>query len=131
MPLTSWRICWGAKHRYNTGVIGGELKRIVDLLHERAGEDVVVLYIRPINPVIGDHFVIATGFTTDHLLDMAEEIVREFGGRIEGNDLSSWVVVDLGDIVVHLFLPDARAFYSLEDLYGDAEVLYSEREEVV
>lgn len=129
--MTFSRRYWRVKHRYNTGVIGGELKRIVDLLHERAGEDVVVLYIKPINPVIGDYFVIATGFTTDHLLDMAEEIRREFGGRIEGNELSSWVVVDLGDIVIHLFLPDARAFYSLEDLYGDAEVLYSEREEVV
>ncbi len=108
-----------------------EIRKIVSILHEKAGEDVVVLDIRPINPQIGDYFVIATGFTTDHLLDMAEEITAEFGGRIEGGEMSSWVLVDLGDIVVHLFLPDARAFYALEDLYGDADVLYSEREGVV
>ncbi|NPB03021.1 MAG: ribosome silencing factor [Thermotogae bacterium] len=104
---------------------------MVELIHERAGEKVVVLDIRRINPVIGDFFIIATGFTTDHLLDMAEHVGERFGGLIEGSELSSWVVVDMGDIIVHLFLPDARSFYSLEDLYGDAPVLYSETEEVV
>jgi len=112
-------------------VLREDLRRLLEIVREKAGEDVVVLNIRPVNPVIGDYFIIGTGYTTDHLLDMAEAIQSEFGGRIEGNELSSWVIVDLGDIVVHLFLPDARAFYSLEDLYGDAEVLYSEREEVV
>lgn len=52
--------------------------------------------ISRINPALADYFVIATGFTTDHLLDMAEEIAERFGGRVEGNELSSWVLVDMG-----------------------------------
>ena len=104
------------------------LGEIADVIREKSGEGVIVLDISRINPALADYFVIATGFTTDHLLDMAEEIAERFGGRVEGNELSSWVLVDMGDIVVHLFLPDARAFYALEDLYGDAEVVYSEEE---
>ncbi|NPA79864.1 MAG: ribosome silencing factor [Thermotogae bacterium] len=112
-------------------MLSENLQRILNLIREAAGEDVVILDIRKINPAIAEYFVIATGYTSDHLLDMAERLVSAFGGRVEGGELSSWVLVDMGDVVAHLFLPDARAFYSLEELYGDADVVFSEKEEMV
>lgn len=97
------------------------LKGIIKILKENAAEDIIVLDIREVNPVLCDYMVIATGYTSDHLVSLGEKLVEGFGGKVEGNEESVWVLVDLGDIIVHLFTPEAREFYSLEDLYEDAE----------
>lgn len=76
-----------------------------------------------------DYFVICTG-TSDRMLDaLAEETEQKakknFGlnGRIEGAPSSGWIVVDLGDVVVHLFSPEQRDYYRLEELWSRGKVL--------
>jgi len=96
-----------------------EVMEIVKVLEENAVEDIKVLDIRNINPVLCDYMIIGTGYTSDHILSVGEKIVERFGGKLEGTEGSVWVLVDLGDIMVHLFIAQAREFYGLEDLYAE------------
>ncbi len=79
--------------------------------------------------VFTDYFVICTG-TSDRMLDaLADSVldrsgnVREHKGRKEGLARDGWVVVDYGDVVVHLFSPDQREYYDLEELWSEGKVL--------
>jgi ribosome-associated protein len=92
---------------------------IVKVLEESAVEDIKVLDIRSINPVLCDYMIIGTGYTSDHILSVGEKIVERFGGKLEGTEGSVWVLVDLGDMMVHLFTAQAREFYGLEELYAE------------
>ncbi|MBV9123347.1 MAG: ribosome silencing factor [Planctomycetes bacterium] len=92
---------------------------------DNKARDVLVLDMRGITPLY-DYFVLATGTSRRQLHTMAEEIdanLRAEGETrlgIEGYEASRWVVQDYGDIVVHLFDPEARSYYALEDLWADA-----------
>lgn len=94
--------------------------------------DVVVLDMRGITPLY-DFFVLATGASRRQIHTLSEEIdaaLRAEGDRrlgIEGYESSRWVVQDYGDIVVHVFDPDSREYYALEDLWADAPRLDWER----
>ncbi len=75
---------------------------------------------------IVDHFVITSAPNTRQVRTIAEDVeekVKEAGGagplRIEGLDDLHWVLLDFGDVVVHVFLDETRAFYELERLWGD------------
>ena len=74
-----------------------------------------------------DFFVIATGTSNRHvrtLADAVTEAAREFGERplgIEGTRTGRWILVDLGDIIVHLFQEEAREFFGLERRWGEAQ----------
>lgn len=89
------------------------------------GRDILVLDMRSITPLY-DFFVIATGISRRQIHTLAEEMdaaMRALGETrlgIEGYDASKWLVQDYGNIVVHLFDPDARLYYALEDLWADA-----------
>ncbi len=103
-------------------------RTIVDVLEDRKGEDIVLMDIRDVT-VFADYFVICTG-TSERMLnalaDAAEEkIKKEFQvrGRIEGSPDYGWVLVDFGDVILHLFSPDQREYYRLEELWGKGKVL--------
>jgi len=72
---------------------------------------------------IADHMVIASGRSTRHVAAMAqklaERIKREAGGQvmIEGLPNADWVLIDAGDVIVHLFRPEVRSFYNLERMW--------------
>jgi ribosome-associated protein len=92
---------------------------------ENRGRDVVVLDTRD-QTALFDFFVIATGSSRRQLHAMSDEIERrlreELGERRigqEGYQESRWVVLDYGDIVVHLFDEDARHYYDLENLWAE------------
>lgn len=99
---------------------------------DHKARDIVVLDMRGLTPLY-DFFVIATGTSRRQLHTLAEEIdagMRAEGETrlgIEGYEASKWVVQDYGDIVVHLFDPDTRAYYALEDFWADAPKLDWER----
>lgn len=99
---------------------------------ENKARDVVVLDMRNITPLY-DFMVLATGGTRRQIHNIAEDVddaLSEAGDErlgIEGYESSHWVVQDYGDVVVHLFDPEARGFYSLEDLWADAPRLDWER----
>jgi ribosome-associated protein len=92
---------------------------------ENKARDVAVLDMRGLTPLF-DYFVIATGASRRQIHTIAEEIdaaMHAEGERrlgIEGYEASKWVVQDYGDIVVHIFDPNTRAYYGLEDLWADA-----------
>ena len=87
--------------------------------------DVVILDVRAF-PALAEYFVICTGETKRHLrgiADRLEEAAGEHGCGVhhaEGYALGRWVLMDLNNIVVHIFDPETREFYELERLWGDA-----------
>jgi ribosome-associated protein len=100
----------------------------VDALEEKKGEDIVLLDIREI-AVFADYFVICSG-TSDRMLDaLAESVeihVREkyrIHPRVEGSPRNGWLLVDFGDVILHLFSPDRRNYYRLEELWSKGKVL--------
>jgi ribosome-associated protein len=76
---------------------------------------------------IGDYMVIASGRSTRHVASIAEKLAErmkaEFGipTRIEGLPTADWVLLDAGDVIVHLFRPEVRSFYNLERMWGFGE----------
>jgi ribosome-associated protein len=92
---------------------------------DNKARDVVVLDMRGITPLY-DYFVLATGVSRRQIHTISEEIdaaLHREGDRrlsIEGYQASKWVVQDYGDVVVHVFDPDTRQYYGLEDLWADA-----------
>jgi ribosome-associated protein len=94
---------------------------------ENRGRDLVVLDLRELTPVF-DYFVIATGTSRRQLHAISEEIDRvlqeELGDRrlrIEGYSESRWIVLDYGNVVIHLFDDEARSYYDLENLWAEAK----------
>jgi len=95
------------------------------LAADHKARDILVLDMRGQTPLY-DYFVLITGATRRQIHTLAEEIdasLRVAGDTrlsIEGYEASKWVVQDYGDIVVHLFAPEAREYYRLEELWEDA-----------
>lgn len=92
---------------------------------DNKARDILVLDMRPCTPLF-DYFVIATGASRRQIHTLAEEIdaaMRAEGDErmgIEGYEASKWVVQDYGDVVMHVFDPDTRDYYKLEELWADA-----------
>ncbi len=95
---------------------------------DKHAEDIVVLNMQGIS-LLADYFVICHGNSDRQVQAIAREIsekVEENGfevKRTEGFDSARWILVDLGDVVVHVFHKDERAYYNLERLWGDAPQL--------
>lgn len=101
---------------------------IVDALEAKKGENILLLDIQKA-AAFTDYFVICTG-TSDRMLDaladgVIEEVTKQLHlkGRRDGPALAGWVVLDFGPVVVHLFAPEERDFYRLEELWGQGKVL--------
>lgn len=96
-----------------------------DAIADKKGQDVVLLEVTELIGIT-DVFVIATGTSRPHVQTLAERIeewLREVGRRPfqeEGLAEAEWALLDYGDVVVHLFQPGARSYYSLERLWRDA-----------
>lgn len=92
---------------------------------DKIAEDIIILNMKGIS-VITDYFLICHGNSDKQVQAIAKEIKEkaEENGysikRMEGFDEAKWVLVDLGDIVVHIFHKDERRYYNLERLWGDA-----------
>ena len=97
------------------------------IAEENRGQDVVILDLRELTCIF-DFFVIATGTSRRQLHAMADEIDHklsdELGDKrlgIEGYHGSGWVLLDYGNVVVHLFEEEQRDFYAIEKLWGEAK----------
>jgi ribosome-associated protein len=97
-----------------------------DTAEDNRGTDIVVLDTRELTSMF-DYFVIATGASRRQLHAISEEIDHVLENRlgdrrlgIEGYEESRWILLDYGDVVVHLFESETRAYYALEDLWGRA-----------
>ena len=99
---------------------------VTKALDEKKGMDIKLLRIDEVSS-LADYFLICTGTSNTHvktLCDYAEYTLEQLGepmlGR-EGHRGNSWELLDFGSLVVHVFTEEARAFYSLERLWADAE----------
>ncbi|HKY20681.1 MAG TPA: ribosome silencing factor [Vicinamibacterales bacterium] len=103
-----------------------QVQRAIDAAHDRKGSEVVVLDLRPAEGFT-DFFVIVTGQNTRQIQaisDAIQDSLAEKGAKpahIEGGERTGWILLDYFDFIVHIFSPEARAFYSLERLWGNAE----------
>ncbi|HEV2975216.1 MAG TPA: ribosome silencing factor [Solirubrobacteraceae bacterium] len=102
------------------------LAEIVRLADDKKAIEIVELDLRGVLDYT-DYFVICSGNTTRQTKaihdGIHEELKREHGAlprRVEGASRADWILMDYLDIVVHIFTPDARSFYRLEELWGEA-----------
>ena len=101
------------------------LKTIVTTLDDKKAQDIEVLKLK--DNIMGDYFVIATGSSTTQVKALADEIdfkLSQVGvepHHREGVDSSLWILLDYGDIIVHIFHKESRAFYQLERLWTDTD----------
>lgn len=94
-------------------------------IDDKRGEDIVVLNMEGIS-LLADYFIIAEGSSERQVQAIARELkdTAEKAGyvvrKIEGMDTARWILVDMGDVVAHVFHKDERSYYNLERLWGDA-----------
>ncbi len=101
----------------------GKALRAAGVAESRQAEDVVVLDLRG-QTLVTDYFVICTGTSRVQIRALTEAIADALPrGVREGDADAGWVLLDYGDVVVHVFSPDARRFYRLERLWGEAQVV--------
>lgn len=101
------------------------LSLILEELDDDKAEDVVTIPLAGKSD-IADHMIVASGRSQRHVSAMADKIARRlkdagFGrAHIEGAAAADWVLIDAGDIIVHLFRPEVRSFYNLERVWSEA-----------
>ena len=92
-------------------------------LSEKKAEDIRIIDISEIS-VIADYFIIASGSNANQLQDSVDEQLYKAGyhaKQIEGNQRSSWILMDYSDIIVHIFSKEDRLFYDLERIWRDGK----------
>ena len=95
------------------------------------GYNILILHVENLTTVT-DYFVIATGNSTTHVGALADEADFQLGRagvnvlRTEGHDGNRWVLLEYGNVIVHVFTPEAHDFYDLEHLRSDAKELPAE-----
>ncbi len=97
-----------------------------EALEEKMGEDIKILDLKGLSN-IADYFVIASGKNTNHLRAMADEVEQKLfktGVKLhhsEGYNGATWILLDFGSLLVHLFNKEERSFYSLDRVWSDAK----------
>ena len=105
------------------------IETIVEGIQERKGKSITHVDMTGIEWVATQHFIICTGTSTmqvSAIADSVREYVQEHAGvkpyNYDGYQNSQWIVLDYGTIYVHVFLPDVREMYRLEELWNDAKI---------
>ena len=96
---------------------------VVDTLDDMKGREVTCLKVSDVT-TITDYMVVVTGTSSRHVNSLSDEVqkkVKEAGGKVfgsEGKGQSEWVLIDLGDVIVHVMQEESRKMYDLESLWG-------------
>lgn len=96
------------------------------IIQEKKGQEIVLLNIQKLS-VICDYFLICSGESPIHMQTIAKELEEKLGQKgislLNTDDYLNdrWILLDFGDVVVHIFSPEAREYYQLERLWADAE----------
>ena len=107
------------------------LKKVYQALNDKKAEEITLLEIGHISP-IADYFEIASGSDVNQLnamKDAVDEVMYTNGlhaRQIEGNSKSTWILMDYGDMIVHLFSKEDRLFYNLERIWKDGKEINPE-----
>lgn len=103
------------------------VRRVREILDSKKAEDIRILDVRGLSGVT-DHMVLCSGISAPHLRALSEAVAKELRAatppvaphRTAGTTDSGWVVMDYHQFVVHIFSPEMRAYYALENLWKDA-----------
>jgi ribosome-associated protein len=100
----------------------GILKLVLARLDDMKAEDILTIDLRN-KSSIGDYMVVSSGRSQRHVGSVADRIVEDLhkagiATRVEGVPHCDWVLIDAGDVIVHVFRPDVRAFYNLERMWA-------------
>ena len=105
------------------------VETIIKGIQEKKGQHIVVADLQNIEGTITNYFVICQGNSpaqveaiTESIGDMAREQMGEKPSQVAGLENAQWVAMDYADVMVHIFLPDVRAYYDLEHLWDDAKL---------
>lgn len=96
---------------------------VVNALEDLKAKDILTIPLAG-KTDIADSMIIASGTSTRHIRALAHNVQKSLqelhldSGRVEGDGQSEWVLLDLDSVIVHLFIPQARAYYDLEQLWG-------------
>lgn len=111
------------------------INTIVHGMQEKKAEDIVIIDLKSINSPVADAYVICSGNSDTQLGAIADSVEKEVKEKLqqhawqsEGKTNREWVLLDYIDVVVHVFKKDKRAFYALEELWDDANVIRLENE---
>ena len=103
------------------------VKSIVKGIQEKKGQQIAIVDMRKMDGAVAQYFVICQGSSptqVDAVADAVEEMTRvELGEKpthVIGREMAQWIAMDYTDVMVHVFLPEARTFYNLENLWEDA-----------
>lgn len=102
-----------------------KLERMLDILEEHKASDIEVYHVTE-KTIMTDYFVVATGQSRIHTRALADEVRKQLKSddirphHVEGADNPDWKVLDYGDVVLHIFLPEARTYYNLEEIWGQS-----------
>ena len=97
-------------------------------MENKKGEDIILIDLQDI-AIFADYFVICSGSSDrmiQALVDSAIDQVKKefrFNARVEGQSEDGWMLVDYGDIILHIFSPQRRDYYRLEELWSEGKVL--------
>jgi ribosome-associated protein len=101
---------------------------IIKGIQEKKGQDITVVDLRGIDGAIASFFVICQGNTptqveaiTDSVAETARINAGEKPAHVVGLELAHWVAMDFTDVIVHIFVPDMRSYYNIENLWQDAQ----------
>ena len=104
-------------------------RRLVDAIEEKKGEDILLMDIHA-HSAFADYFVLCSGTSerqikaiVDAILETASKQFSLSPSHVEGKPETGWVLMDMGDLIVHIFSPSQRRFYDLESLWKQAPVL--------
>lgn len=103
-------------------------KKAAKILDDKKAIDLKIICIKDIS-VLADYFVLATGTSSTHVKSLADEIefqLKQLGkspDHVEGYRSNSWVLLDYGSVIIHVFTSDAREFYNLDRLWQDGEIV--------
>ena len=104
------------------------VKKAVSALEDKKAEDIKVIDIHEVSS-IADYFIIANGSNQNQLAamqDAVDEVMYKSGlhaRQVEGNQNSTWILIDYNDVIVHLFSKEDRLFYDLERIWKDGKIV--------
>ena len=104
------------------------VKLAITALEDKKGEDIRVIDIREVS-VLADYFLIASGSNGNQVQAMADNVEEELGKagypckHVEGYQSANWILMDYGDIIVHVFDKEDRLFYDLERIWRDGKIM--------
>lgn len=104
------------------------LKAITHAIHEKKGENVILMDLRRVDEAVSDFFIVCEATSTvqvraiaDNVEDYLKKQLGEVPYRHEGKQTAHWVLIDYVNVVVHVMQPEARKFYKLEEMWSDGE----------